>query len=345
MRQVVLEMKGLAVGYQQRRGGPRVVARDIDLTLGRGELVCVLGPNGAGKSTFLKTVSGLQSPVEGTVLLEGRDVHRLGGLERARLMSVVLTDRITAGMFTSYDIVSLGRQPHTDWRGRLTRHDHEIVRQSLQAVGAIELAARPVAELSDGERQRVMVGRALAQEPRLMVLDEITAFLDLPRRVEIMRLLAELAHRGGTAVLVSTHDLDIALRTADQLWLVPGHGHVEYGAPEDLVLAGAVERTFASTNVAFDLRDGTFRIPSGAACAVAVHGNGALAQWTARAIERAGYRRADVPADAEMHVHTPGDGCATWELRGPYGTKSLVSLAALVHELRSGRADAGWQAN
>jgi iron complex transport system ATP-binding protein len=335
MSSAVLETEKLAIGYPARRGHPRIVASGIDLTLGRGEMVCVLGPNGAGKSTFLRTVSGLQPPVEGRVRLEGRDIHALSALERARGMSVVLTERISGGLFTSYDIVSLGRQPHTDWRGVLTRRDHEIVRRALEAVGALELAGRPVAELSDGERQRVMVGRALAQEPRVMVLDEITAFLDLPRRIEIMRLLRDLAHRDGAAVLVSTHDLDLALRTADQLWLVAGDGQVECGGPEDLVLAGTVERTFASANVAFDLHTGAFAMRAQAVGAVAVHGDGALGHWTARAVERAGYHVAERPAEASLHVHAlPADGM-TWRLDTPAGERDLPSLRALVTALRA----------
>jgi iron complex transport system ATP-binding protein len=334
VRDAVLQTERLSIGYGQRRGQSRVVAADIELTLGRGELVCLLGPNGAGKSTFLRTVSGLQPPVGGRVLLDGRDVHALSTLDRARGMSVVLTDRVSGGLFTSYDIVSLGRLPHTDWRGRLTPRDHEVVRRSLDAVGALDLAARPIAELSDGERQRVMVGRALAQEPRVMILDEITAFLDLPRRVEIMQLLKELAHRQGTSVLVSTHDLDLALRTADQFWLVAGNGRIECGAPEDLALAGTLERTFASARTTFDLRDGSFRIQREATETVRVHGQGATARWTARAIERAGYDVSDSTADAPIHVFIPSDATAPWRLRGRSGETTVASLDALVEALR-----------
>jgi iron complex transport system ATP-binding protein len=334
VREAVLQTERLSIGYQQRRGQSRVVAADIEVTLGRGELVCLLGPNGAGKSTFLRTVSGLQAPVSGRVTLDGRDVHALSTLERARGMSVVLTDRIGGGLFTSYDIVSLGRQPHTDWRGRLTSRDHEIVRRSLDAVGALDLAARPVAELSDGERQRVMVGRALAQEPRVMILDEITAFLDLPRRVEIMQLLKDLAHHQGTSVLVSTHDLDLALRTADQFWLVAGNGRIECGSPEDLVLAGTIEQTFSSARAAFDPRDGTFRMRREAAGVVALHGQGATARWTAHAIERAGFEVADDTADAVFQVFIPTHATESWRLHGPLGEAALSSLHDLVTALR-----------
>jgi iron complex transport system ATP-binding protein len=332
----VLEARALSIGYQRRRDNPHVLACDIDLTLQRGELVCVLGPNGAGKSTFLRTLTGLQVPVNGRVLLEGHDIHRLSPPERARAMSVVLTEWVTAGMFTAYDIVSLGRQPHTDWRGTLTPYDHAIVRRCLDAVHARDLAARIVAELSDGERQRVMVGRALAQEPRVMVLDEITAFLDLPRRVEIMRLLSQLAHDTGMAVLVSTHDLDLALRTADQLWLIAGGGAVQAGAPEDLLLDGSIERTFAAEGLAFDREDGAFRMRPATGETVAISGNGLAAHWTARAVERAGYHAVPVgtAADVSVSIEAGVDGATMWQLSTPSGAANLTSVQAVVSELR-----------
>lgn len=332
----MLQAKALSIGYPRRRQTPRTVANGIELSLQPGQLVCLLGPNGAGKSTFLRTVIGLQPPVEGQVLLDGRDVHQLTVAERARVMSVVLTDRITAGMFTGYDVVALGRQPHTDWRGRLTARDHEVVRRCLDAVRASDLAPRVVAELSDGERQRIMVARALAQEPRVMVLDEITAFLDLPRRVEVMRLLAQLAHDNGVAVLVSTHDLDLALRTADQLWLVAGDGAIRAGAPEDLILNGLIERTFASDGLLFDAQEGAFRTRSANGATVAISGEGLAAQWTARAVERAGYRAvpAHSVADVMIHVEPLSDGRQSWQMSGPFGSSTLTSAGEVVTELR-----------
>jgi iron complex transport system ATP-binding protein len=334
LREILLRAESLSIGYARRPSNPRVLASDINLTLRAGELVCLLGPNGAGKSTFLRTVSGLQPPLRGRVLIGDRDAHHISAMERARAMSVVLTDRISAGMLTSYDIVSLGRQPHTDWRGRLTVRDHEVIRQCLEAVGAVDLAPRLVAELSDGERQRVLVGRALAQQPRLMVLDEITAFLDLPRRIEMMQLLQRLAHRDGTAVLLSTHDLDLALRTADQLWLVAGDGRVESGAPEDLVLAGVVERTFATATINFDLQNGTFGMRKPETPAVAVHGSGAVAHWTARAIERAGYRAVGNDEGVKVRVHAPSGDNNSWRLCDQTSECLLGSLSALVDQLR-----------
>jgi iron complex transport system ATP-binding protein len=235
---VILE--DVSTGYPGGRGQSRVVTKGIHTSLRTGELTCLLGPNGAGKSTLMRTIVGMQSPLAGTVLLGGRNVQTISAKDLARVVSVVLTDRVGAGMLSAYALVALGRHPHTKWFGGLTEGDHAVIRRSLEMTGAGELANRLVTELSDGERQKVMVARALAQEPQIMVLDEITAFLDLPRRVEIMGMLRTLAHETGRAMLLSTHDLDLALRASDRIWLLPKSGALAVGAPEDLVLSGAL---------------------------------------------------------------------------------------------------------
>ncbi|PMP84292.1 MAG: ABC transporter ATP-binding protein, partial [Roseiflexus castenholzii] len=252
MSATVLATEDLSIGYAPRRAPWRVIADNLNLALHAGEVVCLLGPNGVGKSTLLRTLVGMQPPLSGRVLLDGADIAALSPREIARRLSIVLTERIEVGQLTAYALVALGRHPHTDWTGRLTPHDEDVVRRALEAVDAVNLAARLVHELSDGERQRVMVARALAQEPLVMALDEPTAFLDLPRRVEMMRLLRRLAHEMNRAILLSTHDLDLALRTADTLWLLAPGGVIHVGAPEDLVLNGAFEATFANEGMTFD---------------------------------------------------------------------------------------------
>ncbi|MBN8731305.1 MAG: ABC transporter ATP-binding protein [Acidobacteria bacterium] len=281
----ILEARGLSAGY-----GSTAVVSALNFTLRRGELVCLLGPNGAGKSTLIRTLCAMQKPLAGEVLLDGASIHHLNPRDLARKLSVVLTERVTIGILTAYELVSLGRYPHTDWTGRLAAHDHAIVRRSMEAVGADALAARNISELSDGERQKVMLARALAQDPSLMVLDEITAFLDLPRRVEIMRILRSLAHDYNRAILLSTHDLELALRTADRLWLLPKGGPLATGAPEDLVLSGAFEQAFASEGVDFDQVQGHFRLHNSFHAELHLDGDGPRALWTARALERQGFR-------------------------------------------------------
>ncbi|MCG8351344.1 MAG: ABC transporter ATP-binding protein [Chloroflexales bacterium] len=340
MREIILQTEQLSIGYAPRRSPRRVVAANLDLTLHAGEVVCLLGPNGTGKSTLLRTLAGMQPPLAGRVLLNGADLTALAPRELARRLSLVLTERIEVGQLSVYALVALGRHPHTDWMGRLTARDEELTRWALEAVDAVSLAERLVHELSDGERQRVLVARALAQEPLLMVLDEPTAFLDLPRRVEMMRLLRRLARETGRALLLSTHDLDLALRSADALWLLSPTGMLRSGAPEDLVLNGAFEATFASNGIGFDRWQGAFQVHPPAQRRVGLVGNNLAAVWTARALERAGYLvgAADEPAFAHIVIHSDGQ-TTYWEVTFAGGSAqrvaSLHDLAALLRRLES----------
>ncbi|MDQ7028254.1 MAG: ABC transporter ATP-binding protein [Anaerolineae bacterium] len=281
---VILKTHQLAIGYPKF-----TVAADIDVALYEGELVCLIGPNGAGKSTLLRTIAGIQTPITGHTTLLGDDVHKLEARELARRLSIVLTDRIDVGLLSGYALVALGRHPYTDWTGQLSKQDEAIIRWAVEAVGAEEIAPRNVNELSDGERQKLMIARALAQEPAVMLLDEPTAYLDLPRRVEIMLLLRDLARKTSRAILLSTHDLDLALRNADRIWLMPKDGVLQVGAPEDLVLSGAFESAFSSEGVLFDRRAGSFRTQVEATKTIVVEGEGVRKIWTIRALERIGY--------------------------------------------------------
>ena len=222
----------------------------------------------------MRTMAGMQKPLGGEVWLDGVNIHELPARELAKKLSVVLTERISVGVMTSHALVALGRYPHTNWAGALSGKDHEVIQWALQTTGALEFGRRQIGELSDGERQKVMVARALAQEPQLMILDEITALLDLPRRVEIMRMLRDPARKTKRAILLSTHDLDLALRSADRIWLLPKNGGMKIGAPEDLVLSGSFETAFASEGVEFDQQTGSFHIAQPEAGTVAIIGEG-----------------------------------------------------------------------
>ncbi|NKQ37472.1 MAG: ABC transporter ATP-binding protein [Chloroflexi bacterium] len=334
----ILQTHDLTIGYRHGRKLPRIVAEALNVTLRQGELVCLLGPNGAGKSTLLRTMAGLQAPLHGRISLHGDDLTHLTPAQVARRLSIVLTERIDAGAMRAYGLVALGRHPYTNWAGQLSAEDEGVVRWALTAVGAADLAGRQINTLSDGERQKVMIARALAQEPALILLDEPTAYLDLPRRVEIMRILRQLARREGRAILLSTHDLDLALRTADQLWLMAADGSLQTGAPEDLVLSGAFGRTFPSDGVAFDLQTGSFRLLEQPIGRIDLAGNGAGAFWTMRALERAGFAvergRNGAPALVEV---LNGDGRYRWQLNMNGQSQTCLSLQALLDVLGNGR--------
>lgn len=310
---MTLRTRDLSIGYR-RRGRPDVApARALNLCLRPGELVGLLGPNGIGKSTLLRTLGGGLRPLTGQVLLGQRDISRLKPQERARRLSMVTTAAPRPRLMSGYALVALGRHPHTDWLGRLTAEDHTIIARALNAVKGSELAEQPVAELSDGQRQKLMIARALAQQSDIMLLDEPTAFLDLPRRIEIMALLKRLARTARLAVLVSTHDLDLALRNCDRLWLMSRAG-IKVGAPEDLALDGSLGAAFRAEGIYFDQRRGSFTLEAAQGQRVYVPGDGEHALWLRRALTRAGYGLADKPGQIEISHQQNGHG-ANWHLR------------------------------
>lgn len=321
----VLQTIHLAIGYDHPR---RLIRERLSLAIDPGEVVCLIGPNGAGKSTLLRTLAGMQPPLAGEVRLQAHDLHKLSARERARLLAVVLTERIDGGLLTGYGLVALGRHPYTDWTGQLSADDEQRIAEAVAMVGGEALAARRFSQLSDGEQQRLLIARALAQEPALLLLDEPTAYLDLPRRAEVFALLRDLARRTGRAVLLSTHDLDLALRTADRIWLLPASGEMVAGVPEDLVLNGSFAAAFAAEGVQFDPQTGSFRLRTHTHGSVALTGSGLALTWTARALERAGY--ALDPA-SPLRVRVADDG---WHGQHGQHSQQIASIESLIEWLQ-----------
>ena len=327
----VLTVSNLSIGYSQKRS-EKVVAEGINVDLFKGELVCLLGPNGAGKSTLMRTISGTQNPLKGEIFLDQRNIHKLPSKELAKSLSLVLTEKVHAGMLTAYEVVALGRYPHVNWTGRLNDKDHEIIQWAIRMSGANELADRVLTELSDGERQKIMVARALAQEPEVMILDEVTAFLDLPRRIEIMHLLKDLAHNTNKAVLLSTHDMDLALRNADKLWLLSKGGQFEEGAPEDLVLNGTLGSAFSSEGVVFNRENGSFVFANQANFTVNLMAKGELLFWTTRALERAGY---SIDKNAEFQIEAKQEnGQNKWTISSKEDSIDTTTIYELIDTLQ-----------
>lgn len=251
-----MQLRGVSVGYKSRRSTSLVLS-DLNLDLNGGEVTILLGANGGGKSTLLRTLARSQPPLFGRIEIEGRDIARLPQVDLAKNVGLVLTDKLSLGAMTALELVELGRYPYTNWAGSLTKHDEFIARQALDLVGAAHLATRSVDEMSDGERQRVTVARALAQQPKILVLDEPTAFLDVTARAELLTTLRNLARTTSMAVVLSCHDLDLALRTADVIWLLNRRGDLDVGAPEDLIENGTIGAVFSSPLVAFSAADRT----------------------------------------------------------------------------------------
>jgi iron complex transport system ATP-binding protein len=257
---IAISTHQLSIGYTSR-SGVRVVHPELDLQLFRGEVTALLGRNGAGKSTLLKTLCGLLPPLRGEVFIEGKPLGGYRPEQFSTYVGVVLTDRTMAGGISVYDLVALGRYPHTGFFGTLREEDHAVIRHALETVGIADKAQRYVSELSDGERQKAFIAKVLAQECPIILLDEPTAFLDVTSRLETMVTLRWLAHIEKKAILLSTHDLDAALQMADRLWLQPscpvqaGDTVVEpmiCGTPKSLIANGALSRFFSNDKVVFD---------------------------------------------------------------------------------------------
>jgi iron complex transport system ATP-binding protein len=332
---IAVQTERLTIGYRQR--AQKVIAADLSLSLADGELVCLIGPNGAGKTTLIRTLAGMQKPLSGRVMLRGQDISQLTPIALARMLSVVLTDRIDPGMLTAREVVALGRHPHTGWGARLTDRDHAAVEDAIATVDGRALADRQFRDLSDGERQKIMIARALAQSPSLLILDEPTAFLDLPRRIEVMRVLRKLASERGVAVLVSTHDLDLALRSADRLWLIHPGGALTVGAPEDLVLEGSIADAFRSAGAVFDMESAAFTLtPSGAASTVTLRGSDPLRLlWTRRALERAGFQVTDKDNVSSVVVTVGRDDWSAVDSEHVFHCNSLYDLLRVLRLMTS----------
>ncbi len=290
MRRILLSATDMSIGYDGGKPKEHRIADDLNLSLPEGELVCLIGPNGAGKSTLIRTLMGMQPALAGDIYLKDRKLSDISELEKAKQLSVVLTTPVQVSHFTAFDVAALGRYPYTGWNGVLSTEDRELVSYSLDSVGATHLADRYMHELSDGEKQKVMIARGLSQDPNVLILDEPTAYLDLPHKIEILRILKQLTRHPGRAVLLSIHDLDIAMRIADRIWLLNKSGELFTGAPEDLVLEGVISSTFRMRGAHFDVSRGIFTIQSEQKGTFKLIGGNSIERtWTIHALERAGY--------------------------------------------------------
>jgi iron complex transport system ATP-binding protein len=326
----VIETSGLAIGYAQRGRERTVVHDSLRLQLYAGELTGLLGLNGAGKSTLLRTLCGFQPPLGGQIRIKGRLLSRYSQGELSRIIGVVLTEKTNAGGITAAELVALGRHPYTGFFGRLKAGDKRIVADSLEAVGMTRKSGGYIAELSDGERQKVMIAKVLAQQCPVIILDEPTAFLDVTSRIETVSLLHRLAAEQEKAILLSTHDLDLAIQMSDSLWLQEKGRDMTCGTPEDLILSGAFETFFHKKGFTFDPSTG--KLTAGKpACPVAVEGDFNTAYWVGNALIRNGFR----PSSAEesnVKINCSGPNGITLQMPGQplFNVPSVARLIAVI---------------
>ena len=251
MNNISVQLRQLSIGYKQKHQ-QKLVAQGIDATIAEGQLTCLLGANGIGKSTLLRTLAAFQPPLQGEILLDGKPLGHYSDSPLSRRVGVVLTEKPHIRNMSVSELVGLGRAPYTGFWGRLNQEDRTIVNESLSQVGIQSLAHRMVDTLSDGERQKVMIAKALAQQTPIIYLDEPTAFLDFPSKVEMMQLLRRLAHQMQKTVFLSTHDFELALQVADVLWLMePQSLHI--GTARQLADSGVLSRFVEREGIAFDV--------------------------------------------------------------------------------------------
>jgi putative iron compound ABC transporter ATP-binding protein len=328
-----LLLENLSTGYAEPRGR-RTVSSELNLGISSGEVVMLMGPNGSGKSTLMHTIAGLLPPLSGQVKILGRSLARLGRKEVAQALSLVLTERVEGGNMTVWDVVALGRYPYTNFFGKLQREDEKMVAEAVEQSHLKGMEHRLITELSDGERQRVMVARALAQDTPLILLDEPTAHLDLPSRLDLVLMLRRLAHELGKSMLVSTHELDLALSWGDRLWLMDREGKVVSDIPEALVLGGHVGRVFGTEELSYDVERGEFLVQREDLRPICLVAEGMPSEdhhvyWTMHALSRLGYKRSEDTETGLKLVVTPTD----WQIKDGEEVRSYGSLTDLVSAL------------
>ena len=241
-----IRLENLVIGYETK-----TVAEDINASLYSGELTCLIGPNGAGKSTLMRTICAFQKKLGGNIFIEGRELSDYPDKELARKIGVVLTHRPQIQNMSVEELVALGRSPYTGFFGRLSEKDKKVVAESIDMIGITSLKDRMIQNLSDGERQKVMIAKAIAQQTPLICLDEPTAFLDFPSKIETMQLLKKLCREQGKTIFLSTHDLELTLQIADRIFLMQG-GTITSGTPQEVAQSGALSSFIEREGISFD---------------------------------------------------------------------------------------------
>ncbi len=338
-RENTISLVDIETGFRIRGKRKFPVSGPLNTSLASGELVALLGINGSGKSTLLRTMAGLQRPLGGRLLLEGRKLQIRSPRDVARMISYVSTEVVRVQGMQVRQLVSMGRYPHTGWFGSLTDKDRDKVSQAIELTSLSSLADRDMDEISDGERQRAMIARTLAQDTPVLLLDEPTAFLDLSHRMELIRLLRTLSRDHERSILFATHDINAALREADKIWLMSGTGIVE-GAPEDLALSGALDTALldrkSGTDVSFDMEQGEFLISKKPGQPVFIRSaDKILETWTLRAFERMGFSPSSNQSGALIVIAENRQDHNIWSLEKNGNKIELNSIYELSLYLRS----------
>ncbi|MCC0648500.1 ABC transporter ATP-binding protein [Clostridioides sp. ZZV15-6598] len=279
----MLRTNNLSVGYDKK-----VVVSDINIEVKNGEILCLLGSNGAGKTTILRSLSKLITPIKGEIYLNDADINHISRKTLSKKMALVLTNRLLGDLMTVQDIVNMGRYPYTGFFGNLSKKDLMMVDDSLESVNALHLKKRYFDELSDGEKQKVLVARALVQEPEIIILDEPTTHLDIKHRLELMNILKKLSKEKSISVILSLHEIDIALKSCDKVALVKNNKVIAYGQPEDMVDENMINSLYELDDKNFNSLLGAVEISNKSKNEVFIIGGGGKATPIYRAFTKRG---------------------------------------------------------
>lgn len=330
--EVILNLDSLKIGYISGRD-KNLLLPPLKACAKEGELIAVIGRNGIGKSTLLRTLTGLQPALGGEILYKGKKIKDYSRMDLAQLVGYISTEIVKVSNMTVYDLVALGRFPHTNWIGKIDAADHEVIMDAIEKTSLSAFCQRFISELSDGERQKAMIARILAQDTVMMVMDEPTAFLDIGSKYEILHLLHVLSKESKKTIIFSTHDLQIAISQADKIWLILDDRLIE-GSPEDLMIEGAFDHLFDLSPVHFNSEQGTFSFRSENKGSIYLKGDGNRRHWTEKAIIRAGFSVSDVKTIP--YIIVPDENDSRWRLVSNTSTQAAGSIYELVNLLTSG---------
>lgn len=325
----ILSLDSLKIGYVTGRH-EKVILPSLNACANKGELIAVIGRNGIGKSTLLRTLTGLQPSLGGEIYYNGKNIKDHSRIDLAQKVGYISTEIVKVSNMSLYDLVSLGRFPHTNWMGKIDAKNHEAIMDAIEKTAMSAFCDRFISELSDGERQRAMIARILAQDTGVMVMDEPTAFLDIGSKYEILHLMHVLSREREKTIIFSTHDLQMAISQSDKIWLMLDNELIE-GAPEDLMIEGVFDHLFDSSPVRFNSEQGTFSFRIEEKGSIFIEGDGIKRHWTEKAINRAGYsvsEEKNIP-----FIIIPSGSDSVWKLSGQHIEEKFESLYDLISYL------------
>ncbi len=329
-RKVTVKIDALEIGFHYGRER-KALLPPLSARGERSELIAVIGRNGIGKSTLLRSMAGIQDTFGGEISYNDSCISDFNRNELARTTGFISTEPVKVSNMTVFDLVSMGRFPYTNWFGTLEKKDIDIVRDALNKTSIGAFSGKYISELSDGERQKAMIARVVAQDTDIMLMDEPTAFLDIRSKYEVMHLLHELSHSHGKTIIFTTHDLDFAIRHSDRIWLILDDG-IKEGAPEDLMIEGLFEHLFDSDIIKFNSADGTYSFNNAPGDSIFIEGEERMLKWTEKAIIRTGFSVSKVRKSSLIEITSEKRWILTFRgIRKEYSslyelTRDMISL-------------------